>query len=87
MVDVRTIIAYENGDLTAQDTLTMFAELVATGLAWQLQGSIYGRPAANLIDAGYVTRDGQVTPEGREWADNVDAAQAEDDEAWLELEA
>lgn len=47
------IIAYEQGDLSEEDTLSLFQELVDTGMAWRLQGS-YGRTAAALIWAGLV---------------------------------
>jgi len=53
------IIAYEQGELSGSDTISLFAQLVASGLAWQLQGS-YGRTAASLIDQGYISRDGRV---------------------------
>ena len=45
------IIAYENGDLSEEEMLTLFQYLIDTGLAWTLQGS-YGRQAKALIDAG-----------------------------------
>lgn len=50
---VGKIIAYENGDLTYDEILAFFGELIETGLAWQLQGS-YGRMAASLIESGEV---------------------------------
>jgi hypothetical protein len=48
------IIAYEQGDLDADDTIELFQHLVDTGMAWSLQGS-YGRAAMVLIEAGLVT--------------------------------
>lgn len=45
------IIAYEEGTLSHNDTLELFAELVNTGQAWTLQGH-YGRAAMHLIEAG-----------------------------------
>ena len=55
------IIAYENGELSANDTLALFAYLIKTGLAWSLQGH-YGRTASTFIELGYITPDGLVTP-------------------------
>jgi hypothetical protein len=46
-----TLIRYEEGDLTYDETLEFFQHLIDTGLAWQLQGH-YGRTAAYLISEG-----------------------------------
>ena len=54
------IIAYESGELTDQQLVYFFAELVQSGLAWTLQGH-YGRTASALIDAGYIDREGNVS--------------------------
>jgi hypothetical protein len=53
MVD--KIIAYESGEMSEDEVIAFFQELVDSGLAWQLQGS-YGRTAMALIEAGLVTR-------------------------------
>lgn len=53
------IMDYEVGDSSADEIVDGFALLVRLGLAWSLQGS-YGRMAAHLIDAGWITDDGEV---------------------------
>lgn len=53
------IMQYEQGDLSAYDTLTLFGHLVATGMAWRLQGH-YGRTAQALIDRGAITPEGLI---------------------------
>ena len=53
------IIAYEVGDLLAEDTLELFAELIKTGQAWTLQGH-YGRTSQALIKGGYINKQGKV---------------------------
>jgi hypothetical protein len=52
--DIDSIIAFEQGDLDDDETITLFQSLVNSGLAWTLQGS-YGRTAMHLITAGLVT--------------------------------
>ena len=52
MPTVEMIMDYEAGDLELEDTLTLFQELIDTGLAWRLQGH-YGRTAQRLIEDGY----------------------------------
>lgn len=47
------IIAYEDGELSSEETVTLFQYLVDTGMAWRLQGS-YGRQAQHMIDAGTI---------------------------------
>jgi len=51
---INQIIAYENGELTEDEIVTLFQKLVNTGQAWTLQGH-YGRTATALIEAGLVT--------------------------------
>jgi len=56
------IIAYESGDLTAEDILKLFAELIRTGWAYSLQGH-YGKVATGLIRQGYIDKEGNILKE------------------------
>ena len=64
-MDVAGIIAYENGDLDNADTIRLFASLIESGLAWQLQGA-YGRMASHLIESGHIDEYGNITEYGYE---------------------
>jgi hypothetical protein len=61
------IVAFEQDELDREEVLELFAELVTSGLAWQLQG-IYGRTAAALIQSGQIVVDehGTATVTGEE---------------------
>ena len=48
------IIAYENGELGYDETVTLFQALLDTGMIHHLQGS-YSRMAADLLWAGAIT--------------------------------
>lgn len=54
------LIAYESGELTDLETLSLFGELIRSGLVWTLQGH-YGRTATDLIRCGYLTKKGEIT--------------------------
>jgi len=56
---VNMIIQYECGELDDNGTLELFSELIKTGQAWKLQGH-YGRTASAIIDAGYISKDGEI---------------------------
>lgn len=58
------IMDFESGEAGNARTLEGFSHLIRTGLAWTLQG-MYGRTATSLIEAGYLTRTGEITPEGK----------------------
>ena len=53
------IFAFETGELGEEELLQFFADLIATGWAWHLQGH-YGRTAATLIESGWISEDGEV---------------------------
>lgn len=63
MPNVDKIIAFEEGTLDARGTVELFAGLVRSGLVWSLQGS-YGRYAADLIEGGVITPEGEITAHG-----------------------
>jgi hypothetical protein len=50
---VGSIMAYEGGELSDEDTIKLFQHLVDTGQVWSLQDS-YGRQAMAMIEAGLV---------------------------------
>jgi hypothetical protein len=56
---VGRMVAFENGELSNDEALDLFGELIKTGMAWQLQGS-YGRTAGDLIERGIITPEGEV---------------------------
>jgi hypothetical protein len=59
MPAIDNIIAYEQGELSPEEVLGLFADLIKSGMAWSLQGS-YGRTAARLIETGYISRSGEI---------------------------
>lgn len=54
MLNIDKIIAFENGELGEVAIISLFQDLVDSGLAWSLQGS-YGRMATALIDEGLIS--------------------------------
>lgn len=52
MISVDMIMDYESGEMSKEQMLCFFQELIDSGMAWSLQGH-YGRTAKQLIDAGY----------------------------------
>ena len=51
MVSVSKIIEYESGEMSEEGVISLFQELIDTGLAWKLQGH-FGRIATSLIESG-----------------------------------
>ncbi len=52
---VGNLMAFDEGELDEQATITLFQYLVDTRMAWKLEGR-YGRMAIALIDKGVVKR-------------------------------
>lgn len=48
-----SMMAWESGESSEEETTELFQDLVNTGQAWRLQG-MYGRQAQALLDAGYI---------------------------------
>jgi hypothetical protein len=57
---IDSIIAYEQGDMTEQEMVYFFAELIKSGIVWKLQGH-YGRTASALIREGWIDSEGNVS--------------------------
>ena len=53
---VGQIMAFEEGELDAQQTLELFVELMNSGTINHLQG-IYGRTAMSFLMRGFITQD------------------------------
>jgi len=53
------IMKYESGEMSENEALELFSELVKNGMAWTLQGH-YGRFANELIQNGYLDRNGKI---------------------------
>ena len=51
---IEDIIAYENGALSAEETIALFQDLVTSGVIRSLQGS-YQRMAQALSDQGLIS--------------------------------
>jgi hypothetical protein len=59
---VDKIIAYEGGELSDNEIIELFSELIKNGMAWSLQGC-YGRQAEALIKGGYISDKGEILKE------------------------
>ena len=53
------IIRFESGEMEERESLQLFSMLIKTGQAWSLQGS-YGSTASYLIDAGFISDNGEI---------------------------
>ncbi len=59
MMLVDKLMAFEDGELSDNETIELFSELVKSGMAWQLQG-FYGRFAKDLIEQGFLDKNGKI---------------------------
>lgn len=56
---IEDVLAYEDGTASDEEVVELFAYLVRSGLAWQLQGH-YGRTAQQFIATGVISPEGEV---------------------------
>lgn len=68
-MNIDKMMAYESGELNDAETINFFAELVKSKMAWSLQGH-YGRVASAMIDAGFISPEGEVTELANETFNN-----------------
>ena len=64
-MNIDKMMAYESGELNDAETINFFADLVKSKMAWSLQGH-YGRMASAMIDAGFISPEGEVTELAKE---------------------
>lgn len=58
-MDIEKIIKFENGELSDNEMIALFSELIKSGMAWKLQGT-YGRLARNLVNNGVLDIKGNI---------------------------
>jgi hypothetical protein len=51
--------AFEKNKLDTHGIITLFSDLIRTGLAWKLKRS-YGQHANQFIERGFISRTGKV---------------------------
>ena len=57
------MMEYESGELSDQDTLDMFSNIIKEhGMLWSLQGH-YGRTVSTLIEDGWLDKYGNILKE------------------------
>ena len=59
MISIDKIMDYESGEMTQDEMIEMFAEMIKDGSVWSLQGH-YGRTAKSLIENGIISTDGEI---------------------------
>ena len=68
---IQAIISYESGEMSQDETIQFFAELVMTGFINAMQGH-YQRTAQNLIEHGFISEDGEVNQELTQWVTTLE---------------
>lgn len=56
------IIEYESDEMSDENAVKLFSELVKSGMVWTLQGH-YGRTAKALMDSGVLDENGKINYE------------------------
>jgi len=56
---IDSIISFEEGELSYEETIEFFSILLKKGFIYSLQGS-YQRNASQLIDSGILDRNGEI---------------------------
>jgi hypothetical protein len=56
---VDRVLAFETGEMTPNEQIKLFSEMVKDGSVWELQGS-YGRGAKWLMEKGYLAPNGDI---------------------------
>lgn len=51
MPSISDIMAWENGEMSPEEEIIFFQDMINSGVVWQLQGG-YGRRATQLINDG-----------------------------------
>lgn len=66
---VGAIMQYESGELSDNDTLELFSQIIKRKLMYTLQGH-YGRTASALIQDDFLTNNGEYTDKAKEFIEN-----------------
>lgn len=75
-IAVSIIEGFSDEEATYMETLEAWAYLIKTGQVWSLQG-FYGRGATDLIENGWITKDGQINMDTvHDYEERVDEAAA-----------
>jgi hypothetical protein len=59
---VQALMDFEEGNLTPEDSIYLFSQLIKTGTVHKLQGR-YGRIAAHLVEQGFLDPEGNILQE------------------------